>query len=602
MAWHLMGSLSKEDYDREYTDAQLIKRLIPYLLRYKLLIFIVFSSSILDSFFTLIGPFVFALGFNELYKINPDLEFIFFTTFSYLIILVVAWFNNYLYSVQESILEANIVFNLREELFKKINLNDLSFFDNNKTGKIMSRITNDTLNLGDVFSSVIDLSSTIITAVLIIVSMALINPVLTLTTLIVFPILFSVSFLLRKIIRKYAALQRRASASVNGAVEEAIAGIQITKSFSQEKNVIINYNKLQKEKTSVNIKQSVLFGIFSPFLQLLTAFGLFLILYYGGLDALSGGISPAFLYLFFVYLQRLFFPLINISTFYSTLQGGFANAERIFSMMDIPTKMKKGDLQIETLYGNIEFKNVNFTYDKAKGYVFDNFNLIIPGGQTLAVVGETGAGKTSFASILTRMYEIESGSILFDGKYNIQEIDPDSLRNHVGYVLQDPFLFSGTIHDNLILGSPNATNEQINDSLEAVGANSFIDLLPDGANSQIFERGKGLSQGQKQLLSLARVLIKDPKILVLDEATSSVDVYTEKMIQDALNIVFKNRTTIIIAHRLSTILNADRIIVMDNGKIVEEGKHSDLILKNGQYRKLYETYYAHQGALDGIPV
>ena len=600
MAWHLMGSLSKESYDREYSDSELVKRLIPYLFKYKLLISVVFITSILDSIFALFGPFVFAIGFDELFKANPDLHFIIMVTLSYLVILILGWVNHYVYSIEESILEANIIFNLREELFQRINMHDLSFFDKNKTGKIMSRITGDTLSLGNVFISVIDLFSTIIQAVLILVTMIVINAPLTLLTLIVFPILISVSFFLRKIMRKYSALQRRASASVNGAVEEAIAGIQITKSFNQEKNVIDNYTKLQNEKTSVNIKQSILFGIFSPFLQLLTALGLFIILYFGGLDTLHHTISPGFLYLFFVYLQRLFFPLISLSTFYATLQGGFANAERIFSMMDVPTKMKTGDVTVSSFKGEIEFKNVQFTYDKSKGYVFNNFNLYIPSGQTLAVVGETGAGKTSFASILTRMYEIEAGTIIFDEKYNIQDIDPDNLRNHIGYVLQDPFLFSGNIHDNLILGSPTATEKQIYDSLSAVGANSFIDLLPEGIYSPIYERGKGLSQGQKQLLSLARVLIKDPKILVLDEATSSVDVYTEKMIQDALNVVFKNRTTIIIAHRLSTILNADRIIVMDNGQIVEEGKHADLIIKNGQYRKLYENYYAHQGALEEI--
>ena len=597
MAWHLMGSLSKEDYDREYKDSELIRRMIPYLFEYKFLIFIVFICSILDTFFTLIGRLFFELSFDELIKKYPSLNFITLMTVSYLIVLVLSWINNYYYSVEESILQANIVFNLREDIFGKVNEHDLSFFDTNKTGMIMSRISGDTLNLGNVFSSVIDLFSTIIQAVFIIITMLLINISLTLITLLVFPILFSVTFLLRKIMRKYSLLQRRASASVTGAVEEAIAGIQITKSFNQEKNVIENYKKLQKEKTSVNIKQSVLFGMLSPFLQLLTAFGLFLILYYGGLDTLSGPISPGFLYLFFVYLQRLFFPLINLSTFYSTLQGGLANAERIFSMMDVPVKMKSGNTIINSLNGEINFNNVNFTYDKEKGYVFKDFNLHIPSGQTLAVVGETGAGKTSFASILTRMYEIESGSIVLDSTYNLQEVDPDNLRQYIGYVLQDPFLFSGTIYDNLILGSPTATEEQIKYSLSAVGADSFIDLLPEGVYSPIYERGKGLSQGQKQLLSLARVLIKNPKILVLDEATSSVDVYTEKMIQDALNIVFKNRTTIIIAHRLSTILNADRIIVMDNGQIVEEGTHRNLISRNGPYRRLYETYYAHQGIL-----
>ena len=599
MAWHLLGSLSKEGYDRQYSDKELISRLTPYMLRYKFLLVVVLFSSIFDSLLTIIGPFIFALALNELSKSpsNINLSFIYLATVSYLIILIISWFNRYLYSVQSSILEYNIVTNLREDLFKRVNLHDLSFFDKNKTGKIMSRITGDTLSLGGVFSSVVDLSSIIIQAVLILAFMVSINAGLTAVTLVVFPILFSIVFILRKFVRKYATLQRRASASVNAAVEEAISGIAITKSFGQKTSVIDNYRKLQQEKTSVNIKRSLIFGILSPSLQFITAIGLFIILYFGGLDVYNGIIKIGFLYLFFIYLQRLFNPLIELSTFYATLQGGFAAGERIFSMMDVPTTIKSGSFTIETLKGDIDFRNIHFSYDIAKGYVFSNFNLMIPHGQVLAVVGETGAGKTSFASILTRMYEIESGEIILDNIFNIQDLEPDSLRNQIGYVLQDPFLFSGTIRDNLLLGSPDASEEKIYKALQAVGADSFIDLLPEGIDSPVLERGKGFSQGQKQLLALARVLIKDPKILVLDEATSSVDIYTEKMIQDALNIVFKNRTTIIIAHRLSTILNADRIIVMEKGTIVEEGRHNELIKKNGSYRKLYETYYAHQGII-----
>lgn len=602
MAWHLLGSLSKEGYDRQYSDKELISRLAPYMLRYKLLLLIVLISSIFDSLLTILGPFIFALGLNELFNTNPDLNYIYFITGSYLIILIISWFNRYLYSVESSILQYNIVYNLREDLFRRVNLHDLSFFDKNKTGKIMSRITGDTLSLGGVLSGVVDLSSTVIQAVLILATMIAINSGLTVVTLIVFPILFSIVFILRKYVRKYATLQRRASASVNAAVEEAIAGIAITKSFGQKTSVIQNYRKLQKEKTSVNVQRSLIFGILSPSLQFITAIGLFIILYFGGLDVYRGVILPGFLYLFFIYLQRLFSPLIELSTFYATLQGGFAAGERIFSMMEVPTAIKSGSLKIDSLDGDINFQNINFSYDINKGYVFTNFNLKIPKGQVLAVVGETGAGKTSFASILTRMYEIESGEIMLDNKYNIQDLEPDSLRNQIGYVLQDPFLFSGTIRENLLLGSPNASSEKIQKALQSVGADTFIDSLPEGIDSPVLERGKGFSQGQKQLLALARVLIKDPKILILDEATSSVDVYTEKMIQDALNIVFKNRTTIIIAHRLSTILNADRIIVMEQGELVEEGRHNELILKNGSYRKLYETYYAHQGLLEQYAV
>ncbi|MHA1207403.1 MAG: ABC transporter ATP-binding protein, partial [Candidatus Hodarchaeales archaeon] len=299
-------------------------------------------------------------------------------------------------------------------------------------------------------------------------------------------------------------------------------------------------------------------------------------------------------------LRRLFQPLIALSTFYATLQGGFAAGERIFSLMDVPLGMyAKDQIPCPPLKGEIDFQNVQFEYKKDEP-ILTNFNLHIPAGQTIAIVGPTGAGKTTIASLLARFYEYTGGEVVIDGKWCLKHLDADSLRDQIGYVLQEPFLFSGTIRENIMLGSPNASSDQLQWALHAVNADSFIKLLPKGLDTPIRERGRGLSQGQRQLLSLARILVKDPRILLLDEATASVDAFTEYMIQKALNTVFSNRTTIVIAHRLSTILNADRIIVLDDGKITDEGTHTELINREGPYRKLYYTYYAHQGSLQKI--
>jgi ATP-binding cassette subfamily B protein len=395
-------------------------------------------------------------------------------------------------------------------------------------------------------------------------------------------------------------MQRRAEATINAFVEEQVSGIQITKSFGQEQNVLDNFEKFQDDKVTVNVKQQTLFRVVGPLFDLIAALGMFMLLLGGGNAIVTGVLTPSLLYLFITYLQRLFLPLIALSTFYATLQGGFASGERIFSLMDVPISMySKDQLPCPPLKGEIEFLNVTFGY-KSDQPILENFNLIIPAGQTLAVVGPTGAGKTTIASLLARFYEYHDGEIVLDNKWCLKHLEADSLRHQLGYVLQEPFLFTGTIRENLLLGSQDATEDQILWALHAVNADTFIHLLPKGLDTLIRERGRGLSQGQRQLLSLARILLKDPRILMLDEATASVDAYTEHMIQQALQTVFKNRTTLVIAHRLSTILNADRIIVLDQGKIVAEGTHEELIKQKGPYRDLYYTYYAHQGALEEL--
>ncbi|MCK5342634.1 MAG: ABC transporter ATP-binding protein, partial [Candidatus Heimdallarchaeota archaeon] len=423
---------------------------------------------------------------------------------------------------------------------------------------------------------------------------------LTLISLLIFPILFGTVYAFRSVFRKASLLQRRAEASINSFVEEQISGIQITKSFGQEKTVLDNFGILQKEKVRINIRQATLFRVVGPLFDLIAAIGLFLLLIAGGNSILTGALTASLLYLFITYLRRLFQPLIALSTFYATLQGGFAAGERIFSLMDVPLGMyAKDQIPCPPLRGEIDFQNVQFEYKKDEP-ILTNFNLHIPAGQTIAIVGPTGAGKTTIASILARFYEYTDGEVMIDGKWYLKHLDADSLREQIGYVLQEPFLFSGTIRENIMLGSPNASSDQLQWALHAVNADSFIKLLPKGLDTPIRERGRGLSQGQRQLLSLARILVKDPRILLLDEATASVDAFTEYMIQKALNTVFSNRTTIVIAHRLSTILNADRIIVLDDGKITDEGTHTELINREGPYRKLYYTYYAHQGSLQKI--
>jgi ABC-type multidrug transport system fused ATPase/permease subunit len=606
MAWHLYGALSATKWDKQYTERQIINRILPFLKNHKRFLILVITFSLLSALVSIIVPLGLALGLDQFFKEPQDrnLSIILLATTGYLLLLTLEWILTYFATINSQKLQANVTYDLRREIFSRVNEHEIAFFDQNKTGKIMSRISGDTFQLGGVLTSMIDLASVVLRASLILGTMLLLNWQLTIISLVIFPILFGTIYAFRSVFRKSSLLQRRAEATLNAFVEEQVSGIQITKSFGQEKNVLDNFNRLQDQKVGVNVKQQTLFRVVGPLFDFIAAVGLFILLLIGG-NAIfqgSGSMTPALLYLFITYLRRLFQPLIALSTFYATLQGGFAAGERIFSLMDVPLTMySKDQLPCPPIKGKIEFKNVDFGYTKDK-LILENFNLTIPSGETIAIVGPTGAGKTTIASLLARFYEYTDGEIVLDDKWCIKHLEADSLRNQIGFVLQEPFLFTGTIGENIMLGSPKATEDQLQWALHAVNADTFVKLLPKGLDTPIKERGRGLSQGQRQLISLARILLKDPRILLLDEATASVDAYTEFLIQKALKTVFSNRTTIVIAHRLSTILNADRIIVLDDGKIVDEGSHNELIEKTGPYRKLYYTYYAHQGAIDSLSV
>ncbi len=597
-----MGALNAAKWDKQYTERQIIRRVLPYLRNHKKFLILVIAFSLLSALVSIIVPLGLAIGLDQLFKQPEDrnLTIIIGATVGYMLLLALEWILTYVATVNSQKLQSHVTYDLRRDIFSRVNKHEIAFFDQNKTGKIMSRISGDTFQLGGVLTSIMDLGSVILRASLILGMMLLLQWQLTLASLVIFPILFGTVYMFRSVFRKASLLQRRAEASLNSFVEEQISGIQITKSFGQEKVVLDNFGELQKEKVRVNIRQATLFRVVGPLFDLIAAFGLFILLVIGGNSILSGTLTASLLYLFITYLRRLFQPLIALSTFYATLQGGFAAGERIFSLMDVPISMYSRDqLPTPPLDGEIEFQNVNFEYKKDEP-ILSSFNLHIPAGQTLAIVGPTGSGKTTIASLLARFYEYTDGEIVLDGKWCLKHLEADSLRNQIGFVLQEPFLFTGTIRENIMLGSPNASEDQLQWALHAVNADSFIKLLPKGLDTPIRERGRGLSQGQRQLLSLARILLKDPRILLLDEATASVDAYTEYMIQKALQTVFSNRTTIVIAHRLSTILNADRILVLEEGKIVDQGTHADLINREGPYRKLYYTYYAHQGSLQEI--
>jgi len=412
------------------------------------------------------------------------------------------------------------------------------------------------------------------------------------------PIFFIVAFSFRKLARRNTLLGQRALASVNSFVKETLAGIQIAKTFRQEEKLYEDFKKLNSQSYKVNLKRAYVFNILFPLLGLIQGVVLMLIIYYGGASVISGEIRIGELNLFLQSLWLLMFPLFMISAFWPQFQAGLAASERIFALIDAtPVVIQNDDVKPSKFKGKIEFKNLTFHYEEGKN-VFQNFSLTIQPGETIALVGHTGAGKSSLASLLARFYEFQEGDILIDG-ISIRNYNLTEFRKQIGIIPQVPFLWSDTIENNIKYCCITSDKKEVLEALNKTGGSDWINELSKGLRTNVGERGSLISMGQRQLVVFARVLLEDPSILILDEATASVDPFTETRIQEALETTVKNRTSIIIAHRLWTVRHVDRIIVLDHGSIVEEGNHDELMAYGGKYAELYSTYFRHQ-SLDYI--
>ncbi len=491
------------------------------------------------------------------------------------------------------------IFDLRMEVFQHLQRLSLRFFDKNPTGRLVTRATNDVESLNEMYSSgIILVFGDIFTIVGILYFMFKLSFELSLVTLSVLPLLFYATFLFRKKAREVYREVRTLIARINAFLQEHFSGVSVVQIFNVEEKEFQKFEQINAKYRDANIKSIFYYAVFYPAVELISAVGIALIIWYGGGEVIKGAVTIGTLISFMQYTEMFFRPVRDLSEKYNIFQTAMASAERIFKLLDTKILIKQPEkpVKLKNIHGEIEFKNVWFAYRDdgesitGEDWILKNVSFKINAGEKVAIVGATGSGKSTIINLISKFYEVQQGQILIDG-IDIKNIDEKELRKHIAVVLQDVMLFSGDILTNITLGDEKISFEKVVESARLIGADKFIEKLPNGYFESVHERGANFSVGEKQLISFVRALVRDPKILVLDEATSSVDVETEWIIQKAIEKLLENRTAIIIAHRLSTIQNSDKIIVLHKGEVREIGTHDELLAMKGIYYRLYQLQY-----------
>ncbi len=507
------------------------------------------------------------------------------------IIYIIHSICTYMQSKLSAVLSQNIVSRMRKDLFLNIVNLPIRYLDANSHGDIMSRMTNDIENISTTVSqSMSSLFSGILTVIGTVVMMVALCPRLAALSCVTVILTIVATKLLSKAMRFFFKKRQVILGQLNGNVEEMVTGYRTVVAYNRQNAVIKDFDNVSDELTRVGIIAEILGGSMGPVMNVVNNVGFVIIAAFGGYFAINNIISIGVISAFIVYARQFGRPIDELAQIYGQIQTAVAGAERVFEVMDEPLEDKSGEKNMDDLKGIIRFKNVNFSYTKEKQVLYD-FNLEVKAGQKVALVGSTGSGKTTVVNLLMRFYDVDSGEILIDD-VNIKDIDCDSLRRNTAIVLQDTVLFADSIENNLRYSNSSATDEQMYMAARMSNCDSMIRKMPQGYDTQLMSEGENISQGQRQLLSIARAFLAQPKVLILDEATSSVDTRTEKHIQDAMVKLMKDRTSLIIAHRLSTIQDADLIVVMDEGRIAETGSHANLLAKKGKYYQLYMTQFA----------
>src|SRR5512138_3708786 len=586
------SGLNDEKYDRQYTDRELVRRILGYFKpQTKRFIWIVVLVLIL----AVIGaalPVVVA-RMVDLLKGEPSLTAIILISLVVWVIGIGLWGLNWARRSLVVRAVGDVVLEIRTSAFRAAAEHDLSFYDQFSSGRIVSRITSDTNDFGQLVVIVTDVAAQVIQAVILGVVLFRTDLKLSLLLMAFLPVIFGVASLFRALARKVTKRGMKAMADVNAAIKETISGISIAKNFRQEESIFNSFDESNQQSYQVNVQRGFVLSLVFPTLNALGGIFVAILIYVGGLSAAQGIVTVGAWYLFIMSLDQFFFPVLNLSAFWAQIQSGLSAAERAFALIDAdPNVVQTDKRDVPPLKGLIHFDDIHFRYVDNEP-ILTHFNLLIQPGETLALVGHTGAGKSSIAKLIARFYEYQQGKLLIDGQ-DIRTFDLPQYRKQLGIVSQVPFLFSGTVADNIRYAAPNVTDEEMLSMARKIGDGEWLETLPNGMQTEVGERGGRLSMGQRQLVALMRVLMQKPAIFILDEATASVDPFTEWQIQQALNLILKNSTSILIAHRLSTVKAADRIVVMDRGKIIEEGTHESLLQHSGHYAMLYNTYFRHQ--------
>ncbi|HUH98761.1 MAG TPA: ABC transporter ATP-binding protein [Anaerolineales bacterium] len=592
------AGLNVEKYDRQYSDRQLVGRIIDYFKPQSrrflwVSILVALIATIAAALPVIVSKIV------DLLKNEPSLHAIALAGLALAFIGISTWGLNW--ARRSFVIRAigDVVLALRARAFDAAAEHDLSFYDQFSSGRIVSRITSDTNDFGQLVVIVTDVSAQLATALILGVVMFYTEWHMALLMCAFVPFMLGLTTIYRNLARRVTRNGMIAMAEVNQSIKETVSGISIAKNFRQEQSIFEFFNASNQQSYRVNVQRGFVLSIVFPTLNAVTGFFVAALVYYGGLNIQQGIVTVGAWYLFILSLDSFVTPISNLSAFWTQIQQGLAAAERVFALIDAdPNVVQTDRREVGGLRGEVRFEHLNFRYTD-KEPILTDFNLHIQPGENLALVGHTGAGKSSIAKLIARFYEFQEGSLLIDGM-DIRTFDLQQYRKQLGIVSQVPFLFSGTVADNIRYAVPNVGEAEMLEMANRIGEGEWLETLPDGLQTEVGERGGRLSMGQRQLVALMRVLVQRPAIFILDEATASIDPFTEWQIQQALNLILTHATSILIAHRLSTVKAADRIVVMQLGQIIQEGDHESLLKQGGHYADLYNTYFRHQ-SLDYRP-
>jgi len=588
-----MSEQNKQSITGKAVDGRVLKRLFSYITPYRKIFILAVCTTVSLAFLSPVRPYLIQYTFDHFVAI-PNVSMLLYMTIILVVLLALESFFQFADSFLTNHLGQDIIKDLRVQLYKHIINLRLKYYDNTPIGTLVTRAVSDIEVIAAIFSEgLIVIIGDLLKITVILGVMFFLNFKLTLIILSPIPFLLIATYIFKKSVQASFQDVRTQVARLNAFVQEHITGMYIVQIFNREKAELKHFEIINAKHRDANIRSILAYSIFFPVVEILSSVSLGLLVWWGGKGILKDSATIGELVAFIMYINMLFRPIRQLADRFNTLQMGMVSSERVFKVLDTKEIIaNNGRLNAEQITGNVEFKNVWFSYTN-EDWILKNISFSVKQGETIALVGATGAGKSSVINLLNRFYEYNKGAISIDG-IDIRDFELTSLRKNIGVVLQDVFLFSDTLANNISLNDPEISREQIIKAAKMVGAHDFIRKLPNDYDYNAKERGGMLSVGQRQLISFIRAYVYNPKLLVLDEATSSIDTESEKLIQNAIDLLTKDRTSIIIAHRLATIQKADKIIVMNKGEIIEMGNHQELLKQNGQYKRLFELQFKEE--------